>query len=122
MNRVTKERVEAARLKNEGIKLNPGSWARSYNGIQCMCALSHVAAAEGDLTFEQIHKIRSIVGVGIETLIMHTLDISEDYLNGYVIGFDGSTLALDPDAPMEDLCNGYKDGRAARELLSPMSL
>jgi hypothetical protein len=117
MNRVTKERVEAARLKNEGIKLNPGSWARSYNGIQCMCALSHVAMAEVEtVSFSDIWDLKNDTEL-IVTEIAEVLGLTVDYVAGYTLGFDGSTVKIDEDTP-EDFKTGYEDGQSAIELVT----
>jgi hypothetical protein len=115
MNRITPEMVKEAYEKT-GLKPMAKTWADWEGDRKCGCALTacYYAKVENPTEFNKyIEKVDEDI---IEPFLSDKLGLDEEYIIGFIRGFDNSTsptplYARDYNARKI----GYEDGQAARK-------
>lgn len=104
-NRITSEEVVAAYRQ---LNATPRSFQWWDKKNRCGCALGVLAIARGIATEDQLdlHSTRRLYVADLA----HRMNLSEQYLSGFVSGFDG----MGETNPSYARYRGLMDGRAAR--------
>jgi len=100
MNRITVEQVINA-YKETGVK--PQQFTMSPVGRGRCCGL-------GVIVFKEVGN--EIVNVGKAIEVLNKLGLSDDYINGFMRGFDGYRNFLKPN---DEQYNGWADGYRSRQ-------
>lgn len=110
MNRITAEEVVEA-YRETNIIPTWGDWGYvKMSGDKCGCALTAISAC-------RVGYNTALDGIAEDCYeyLCSLLDCSEEYLMGFVHGFDSVYIAMN--VKEEDFVIGYQDGQAARVLV-----